>query len=186
MEKEIEVFLENCRQQAACSKRFVLVIDGMSAAGKTTLGKTLAKQLDANLISMDEFFLPSELRRKKQIETLGFSIHYERFKEEVLKHLSEDICYHRYHCKTDTSEEIHLPFKKIIIIEGAYSMHPLFGKYYDAAIFMKLSKSLQEKRITIRNPENKTSFFNKWIPLEEAYFKNYEVEKLADLILFQN
>ncbi|MDE7100629.1 MAG: (d)CMP kinase, partial [Anaeroplasmataceae bacterium] len=70
---------------------FVIVIDGMSASGKSTLALKLANALDANLIHMDDFFLPKELRTLNRYQEAGGNIHYERFKEEVVNHINENI-----------------------------------------------------------------------------------------------
>ena len=76
----------------------VIAVDGMSGAGKTTYAEELATKLDANVIHMDDFFLPFSLRTKERYQTPGGNIHYERFKEEVLNHLKKDFSYRKFDC----------------------------------------------------------------------------------------
>ena len=70
----------------------------------------------------------------------------------------------------------------IVIVEGAYSLSPRFGRYYDLSVFLDIEPEEQIRRIMKRNGEEKAKVFqSRWIPLEEAYFKTYGVEKNADL-----
>lgn len=172
-------------QKKKCkNKPYILVIDGMSASGKTTLGLWLAEKLDAALISMDDFFLPADLRTAKRLQEVGGNIYYERFYEEIIKHLKEEFSYRVFNCKTQSYDAIkRVANKDIIIIEGAYSMHPYFGRYYDDAIFMKISAKLQMSRVEHRNQDTKELFFQKWIPFENRYFEEYAIEKRATRVL---
>ena len=44
----------------------IIAIDGRCAAGKTTLAARLAKELGGDVIHMDDFFLPLELRTEER------------------------------------------------------------------------------------------------------------------------
>ena len=49
-------------------------------------------------------------------------------------------------------------------------MRPEFLKYYDITVFMDISSSLQQYRLSRRETaESLENFINKWIPLEEKY-----------------
>ena len=74
--------------------------------------------------------------------------------------------------------------KKLRIIEGAYSRHPYFGDPYDLRVLLKIDPAEQEARIRARNGEKMWRMFkNRWIPLENAYFAAYPIEKTSDFIL---
>lgn len=179
--------VQELKRIAQGKEAFVIVIDGMSAAGKSTLALKLATELNANLIHMDEFFLPKELRTSNRYQEAGGNIHYERFKEEVVNHLNDIISYGVFDCKSmKILKQVKLPLKKFIVIEGAYSMHPYFGHYYDYAIFMKIDSSLQLKRINLRNPDQIASFQNQWLPLEKQYFNDYQIEQKCNEVLISS
>ncbi len=164
----------------------VIAIDGMSGAGKTTYAEELATKLDANVIHMDDFFLPFSLRTKERYQTPGGNIHYERFKEEVINHLNKDFSYRKFDChKMEFSSPICVKKKRVLIIEGAYALHPYFEKYYDLSIFMEINSKIQMERIIKRNPKNKEQFFSLWIPLENQYFKAYSIRKNCDFIIIK-
>lgn len=70
------------------------------------------------------------------------------------------------------------------IVEGAYSLHPEFGKYADLKIFYDISPDEQMRRIYERNgAKNARIFQTRWIPLEEKYIENFNIRKKADLVL---
>ncbi len=171
-------------------KSFIIAIDGMSAAYKTTVAKELAKKLTAEgiasgVIHCDDFFLPMELRTAGRLSEPGGNIHYERLKEEVIDRLlsGEKIAYHRFDCsKMDFGELQHVPDSRVYIVEGAYALHPYFAKYYDLSVFMKVSGEGQLERIQRRNG-NTDMFEKKWIPLEDRYQSEFGIEAGADMVI---
>lgn len=170
------------------SKEQVLVaIEGGSASGKTTLSGLLSKVYDCNVFHMDDFFLRPEQRTSERLNTPGGNVDSERFLEQVLIPLSKTKAfdYIRFDCTTQSLQspaEIHT--KKLNIIEGAYSMHPLLSSYYDLSVFLDVKKDLQKLRIQKRNSESmQKRYFNEWIPMEEKYFNEYNIKELCNMCL---
>ena len=65
---------------------------------------------------------------------------------------------------------------KLVVTEGAYSMHPELAPYYDLSVFLDISPELQRERILRRNtPEKAEQFFRRWIPMERAYFSAFDI-----------
>ena len=61
---------------------------------------------------------------------------------------------------------------RLNIVEGAYSLHPSLEKYYDLSVFLDVTPETQRRRILSRNgAEWGQRFFERWIPLETAYFQ---------------
>ena len=82
------------------------------------------------------------------------------------------------------SEKEHITPKNMVIVEGAYSMHPELEKYYDFSVFLNIGAELQRERILKRNsPEFAERFFNEWIPMEQKYFLNTEIYKRCDMVI---
>ena len=165
-------------------KEFVIVaIDGRCASGKTTLAEKLQEKLSCNVIHGDEFFLRPNQRTVERLSVPGGNVDYERLLEEVILPLREnrDFTYRPYDCKTcSLKEPVQVKAKRITIIEGSYSCHPYLWEYYNLRIFLTIDKKTQRERIQKRNAENAEVFFEKWIPLEEAYFKAYAIEERCD------
>ena len=178
--------IENLRKN---KEVVVVAIDGRAASGKTTTAFDLSNKLDGKVavLHMDDFFLPSELRTAKRFETPGSNFHYERFKEEVLPflHSGKPFDYGKFDCKImDYAQNIKITKYDVIIVEGAYSLHPILGEYAHLKIFLDVDEEEQMRCIEKRNGvENAKIFKERWIPLEEEYFKYYGIREKAHMIL---
>jgi uridine kinase len=166
----------------------IIAIDGKSASGKTTLANQLKVILDAQVIHMDDFFLPLPLRTAMRYEEAGGNVHYERFIEEVLVNIkkADAFSYKIFDCKKLDYNGRRMVWanSKWRIVEGAYSLHPVFGNYADLKIFFDITPAEQMKRIRKRNGEEKAKIFAaRWIPFEEKYINQTKVKERADMIL---
>ena len=164
-----------------------VAIDGGSASGKTTLSKALADIYDCTVFHMDDFFLRPEQRTQARYTEPGGNVDRERFLEEVLLPLSKGdaVTYRPFNCSTMTLEvPISITPKKLVVVEGAYSMHPNLANYYDLSVFLDVSPELQKERVSHRNtPEVAQRFFNTWIPLEEKYFSELNIKEQCDIVI---
>lgn len=165
----------------------VIAIEGGSASGKTTLAQTLCQVYDCNVFHMDDFFLRPEQRTSKRLEEVGGNIDRERFLEEVLIPLKKNdtVRYKRFDCATQSlCDTVTVTPKKLTVVEGVYSIHPAFSRYYNLSLFLDIASDCQKKRITNRNsPELAIRFFNEWIPMENKYFSATDIKERSDLII---
>ena len=156
-----------------------LAIEGGSASGKTTLGQILAEQYGCTVFHMDDFFLRSEQRTASRFAEPGGNVDRERFLEEVLLplHRGGKILYRRFDCASmQLQNAVEIVPGKLVVTEGAYSMHPKLAPYYDLSVFLDISPELQHERISHRNtPEKAKRFFTEWIPMEQAYFVAFDI-----------
>lgn len=165
---------------------FLIAVDGMCGSGKTTLGNYLAKELNASLFHMDDFFLQPHQRTKARLSEPGGNVDYERFKAEVLDHVSDTdgVTFRPFSCKEWrlAEEAITVPYNDIVIVEGSYSHHPYFEDIYDVKIFLEISSEEQKKRIIARDGKDIWPMFEeKWIPLENKYFEEFKVKEKSDM-----
>ena len=171
------------------NKIIVIAIDGRTGSGKTTISSFLSLFFceDINsVIHMDDFFLPKKLRTPDRLKKAGGNIHSERFLEEVIPFLRDDIfMYRKFDCSTlDYSDFVEIKNNFVRIVEGSYSTHPIFGRYADITIFSYISFEEQKSRILKRNGEEKLKIFlEKWIPMEEKYFKAFDIKNKADFVV---
>jgi len=168
----------------------VIAIDGRAAAGKSTFAKGLSEILNGNkpiIVEMDDFFLPPNFRTVERLTQPGGNIHHERFIEEVLPHIRSQSAfeYRKFDCRImayngTTIAHAH-PWR---IVEGVYSCHPALGSYMDIRVFLDIEPPIQQARIEKRNtPKIAADYLSKWIPMEEAYFKAYDIRATADIVL---
>ena len=183
----LEMIHKKRQQKVDGSGSFVIVIDGPCASGKTTLAKHLAAVTGAGTVHMDDFFLPEELRTKARLEEPGGNVHYERFLEEVSLHLKrgEDFSYRCFDCSIMTfGKERSVNAREMVIVEGSYSCHPVFGNYADIKVYSDVLPEVQLKRILRRDGEQALEAFKgRWIPMEEAYLKTYSIRAQADIVM---
>lgn len=166
--------------------RILLAIDGRCGAGKTTLATQLAGRYDCNLFHMDDFFLRPEQRTAQRYEEPGGNVDYERFYEEVLTPLrrTDSFSYRKYDCSTQAlTPPVLVTPKALNIIEGSYSTHPYFSAPYDFTVFLTTNPETQKRRILQRPAHLHEPFFQRWIPMEEAYFRTYSIMEHCDLVI---
>lgn len=165
----------------------IIAIDGPSASGKSTLGAGLAAILGAQLIHMDDFFLPLDMRTPERLKEPGGNIHYERFAEEILPHIGvgKPFTYRVFDCETMTyARTRRVEAAPYIIVEGSYSHHPLFNDYMDLKVVSDVAQGEQLKRVLSRNGDEIADMFTtKWIPMEEEYFNAFGVKKNAHIVV---
>ncbi len=150
----------------------VLVIDGFCASGKSTLAARIADVYGARLIHTDDFFLPPPKRTPERFAEPGGNVDYERFAEEVVAHLEDDVLtYGVFDCSAmAVTRDAVLPRTDVTVIEGAYALHPAFGDYADVRAFMETGEAEQKRRILGRDGAEMWSMFEeRWIPFERAY-----------------
>lgn len=185
--EKIQKIKEIIRRRLKENGRMKLAIDGMAASGKSTLACKLAEEFGGEVIHMDDFFLPMELRTAERLEEPGGNVHYERFSAEVAGCLrnEESFDYGVFSCRQmAVVEKRHISNNGFVIVEGAYSLRPDFRDIYDFKIFMTVERDVQQQRILNRNGDSGLTVFNqRWIPLEEKYFNELKPDKAADMII---
>lgn len=165
----------------------IIAIEGGAASGKTTLSAKLKGIYDCNVFHTDDFFLQADQRTKERSEMPGENMDWERLLTEVLEPLREErnIIYRTFDChRFALAEPVNVPFKRINIVEGVYSMHPQLAHFYDLSVFLNISPARQAERIMQRNTtEFQKKFFTCWIPMENAYFSSCRTMERCNLIL---
>lgn len=163
----------------------VIAIDGPCASGKTTLAVFLAEKYGFQVIHTDSFFLPPEMRSKERLSQPGGNVHYERFNDEVACGIKsgKEFVYGVYTCRTGMlTDSAPVSPKNPIVVEGSYSLNPKINLLYDLKIFVEADYETRIHRILERNgAESLEVFRNKWIPLEERYFKEYGIKEKCDV-----
>ena len=102
-----------------------------------------------------------------------------RLRDEVLApaRAGKPVLYRAYSCR----EGAYLPVQQLaaqplVILEGSYSHHPLLAPYEDFRVFMTCSDAEQTRRLQAREGDRYPDFAARWVPLEEAYFTQHNIE----------
>ena len=138
----------------------VLALDGRCGSGKTTMAAALAEQFPDSIFA--------------------------RLRDEVLApaRAGKPVLYRAYSCR----EGAYLPVQQLaaqplVILEGSYSHHPLLAPYEDFRVFMTCSDAEQTRRLQAREGDRYPDFAARWVPLEEAYFTQHNIEDAADFVM---
>ena len=187
MEQRVSRLKREIEQRRGNKKPFLVAIDGGSASGKSTLGAALAEELQATLIHMDDFFLPMEMRTEERFAQPGGNVHWERVRAEVLEPIRQGKGpeYGVIDCSVmAVNKTVRADVRDVVIVEGAYSLHPMLREYYDLRVLVEVEETLQKERILRRNGEQMLRrFLTEWIPLEKAYFAACRVKDCCHIIL---
>ena len=185
--KKLIPIIKAVQDAAENNDRVILTIDGMAASGKSTAAKYLSMLFDAPVIHTDHFFLPPHMRTKSRMDEPGGNLHRERFFTDVVEMLAtgEDFEYRVFDCsKNVLAQSIKIPYSKVVIIEGAYSLHPDFGDYSTVKVCMTIGAKTQSTRIMKRNGAiMHKRFLTEWIPLENRYLKHFAISERCDLTI---
>lgn len=169
--------------------KVTLAIEGGSASGKTTLAALLKEIYGCTVFHMDDFFLRPEQRTLERLAEIGGNVDRERFLAEVLLPLrcGETVSYRPYDCSTgEVAPPTLVEPTDLVVVEGAYSMHPDLVAHYDLSVFLRISPERQRARIEKRNsPAMAKRFFREWIPLETRYFEGTNAPERCDLVIEQ-
>lgn len=187
-EMQIQKILNAINSLLMLNDFVIVAIDGKTGSGKTTLANIIGYFHDSNIFHMDDFFLRPELKTEERMKETGGNVDYVRFKNEVINGIlsQTDFRYQIYDCKKMAlTDYIHIKPKKLNIIEGSYSMHPTLIDNYNYKIFLDIDDETQKERILKRNgPLMYKRFVNEWIPKENIYFKEMQIKKKCDLIIY--
>lgn len=187
IEADFRQLTDSIRRLTSRARQTLVAIDGRCGAGKTTLAARLQAELGGQVLHMDDFFLRPEQRTESRLAQPGGNVDYERFLEEVLLPLTrgQDFIYRPYSCaRQQLGTGAAMQAMGLTIVEGSYACHPALREHYDLRLFLTVTPEEQLRRIRARSgPEKADVFVQRWIPLEELYFRACAVAESADLVL---
>lgn len=167
--------------------RVIVAIDGPCGSGKSTLAGQLAADFpDSALYHADDFFLQPHQRSLERLACPGGNLDRERLLAEVLLGIQsgQPFAYHKYHCQTGQMQAMQASPARLNIVEGSYSHHPDLKPFYDLTIYLEASLDTRLARLRSRVPLRQLdAFLQTWIPLENQYFKAFDIKATSDLIL---
>jgi uridine kinase len=163
-------------------------IDGCGAAGKTTLANRIqALAQGVTVVHMDDFFLPSQIRKNAPTDEIGGHFDWKRVQEQVLNQVSrgEPGKYQQYNWDTDRlAKWFDVPAHGIVVVEGLYSTRRELANLYDFKIWMDTPRNIRLHRRSERDGKAARDTWEKyWMKGEDAYVEHHRPYAFADLIL---
>jgi uridine kinase len=155
----------------------LVAIDGHGAAGKSTLARQIAEQLDGvTIVCLDDFGRPDAIGWDQQ-----------RFQDQILDPLLDGRPgrFQRWDWDTGRLAEWHdVPIDGTVIVEGVSSTRTELGTPWDLTIWVDAPEDVRLVRGVARDGEAMTEQWKTvWIPGENEYVANQRPQLRADLIV---
>lgn len=166
-----EVLASRIRESALGAPRIVVLIDGHSGAGKTTLATELAYALKAQHVALDAFY-PGWGGLE-----VGSSM--------VAQVLDPEIsAYRRWDWKRNQPAERHkVNSKRDIVIEGSGCMSRANRELATFGLWIRLDEAERKRRALERDGATIHQNWDRWAAQEQAFFLRERPDQLADAIL---
>lgn len=163
----------------------LLAIDGPCGSGKTWLAQRLAEAFGAELLHMDDFYLPIARRPADWQAIPGGHMDFSRLRA-LLVPLGDGAggSYRPFDCQSQT----YLPPRTLaprplVIVEGSYSHHPQLAGLWGMKLFVTCPEAVRMARLRQREGGDFDWFWRTWPPLEAAYFRQCAVPGPDTLIV---
>lgn len=163
-------------RQPSAGKRHVLVIEGRSGAGKTTLARKIAARLEAPLIHMDNLYAGWD----------GLDEGVARIREWVLEPLAagETAAWRRWDWAAHEYAEHHpVPEADWLVIEGVGAGAGALRPYLSGIVWLNSSTAVRKRRALARDGETYAPHWQRWAAHEDAFYAAERVAEHADLIV---
>ena len=147
----------------------IVSVDGRCGSGKTTLASEIRDHFRCTVYHMDDYYLPLGSRDPGWKQIPAGNMDLQRFLSEVLLRIRNG--------GTDWGLD------RLYVVEGSYSQHPLLASMYDLKVFLTCDADTQAARLRKRERDNYVNFRNIWIPMEENYFRTFDIEEKSDIVI---
>ncbi len=176
----VDVFARIDEMLANGKRGFCVAIDGRCGSGKTTLASRLYDVYGCGVVHADDYYLPFS-ERSGQLGNLDAA----RMRRELST--GGAIVSRAYDPHTDkTVSETAIVTDPFFVLEGSYSSFADTGVKFALRVFVTTDIDEQRRRIAGRCPDRADDFEQVWIPAEEHYFKEFDVENRSDIVVKTN
>jgi len=173
---------------ARAASPLMVAIDGMSAAGKSTLARRVVAALaDAELIQGDDFYrVMDEGERFALSPEDGYrqDFDWQRLRREVLEPIREGTSarFQRYDWSTGKlGEWAEARAASVVILEGVYASRPELRVLFDLVVWVETSTATRAQRQATR--EDTPQWVDRWDAAERHYTARFAPATLADLVV---
>ncbi len=184
-------------------------IDGVDAAGKTTLADRLARELESRHCpvlhaSIDRFHNPREVRYHRGADSPE-GYFYDSYDLAALRHDlldplgpggSREVRLERFDFRSDTPVESTVQTvepRTILLFDGIFLQRPELADCWDVSIFVQVSfatvltRAVARDRDIIGNPQAVIDrYTRRYIPAQRLYLEQYQPAQHANIVVYND
>lgn len=156
--------------------RPVVLIDGRSGAGKTTLARLVGTHLDATIVALDAIYPGWD----------GLAEGVDRARRGVLEPLSrgESGTWQRWDWQLDVDGEgEHVPGDRALVLEGSGILTPATAALSDVRVWVEAPAELRRQRALRRDGDTYRPHWDRWARQEEQHVREHEPVSLASFVV---
>ncbi|WP_424215253.1 uridine kinase family protein [Streptomyces sp. BI20] len=187
---DIESLSEAVLRRGTPPGRVPLVgVDGAGGSGKSTLARALAEAIGAEVVHVDDFYLPSGLRPAgAAAEEPGAFFDLARLRAEAVAPLAagREARFHRYDWDADApaAEETVVAAGRPVVVEGVHALHRSLRGLYTFRIHCEAARETRLRRGLERDGEAARSMWvDVWMPAEDRYLAAHRPQDCADVLI---
>ena len=178
--------LKKCRQ--AAKHPFLMALDGRSGVGKSTFARALSEQLEAGLITTDDFYAGGIGIREESPQDLAEACINRTRLSTVLSALkaNQPAAYAPFDWAafngTLADEKTHVQPHPILVLEGVYANHPDLHPLIDFSVLLWVPEADRLRRLTAREGAI-TDWERQWHRAEDWYFAHLARPETFDAVI---
>jgi phosphoglycolate phosphatase-like HAD superfamily hydrolase/uridine kinase len=194
-----EKILDSINEQKPKDRPFVIVINGIDGAGKTTFSEALAtylqnKNIPTQLIHLDDFHNPKAVRYAGTDQADNYynkSFNLDLIIDKLLNPIYQDkslsLKLKTLDLQTDdyTNERTYsVKPETIVIFEGVFLFRRDLSPYIDLKVFLNILFAESKKRAVVRDPQAYVEKYDvKYLPAQQKYLTLYPPDQIADIFI---
>ena len=154
----------------------VAAVDGRSGAGKTTLARALADQLEAPLLQLDSMCEGWD----------GLAVGIDMLVDHVLAPLADgrDVIVPRYNWVADRwGTGVALPAPSLLVVEGVGAGARRVAPYLSLLIWLELADETRKERALARDGMDYELHWDRWARQEAALLEAEGIRDRADVVI---
>ncbi len=198
------VFVKQIKKQRSSKQIYIVGIDGLGGAGKSTLANSLKLQLqNENLhpyvLHIDDFIHPKHIRYDRSYEEwyccYNIQWRYDYLVNEILSPIKRgdeiDKKIELYDKENDRYiiQPIHISQGSVLLLEGIFLQRKEIRSYLDYIIYLDVPQKVRLNRALKRDgyiggfEDIKCKYERRYFPAEEKYILEYSPIENADFVL---
>ncbi|WP_017415879.1 P-loop NTPase fold protein [Clostridium tunisiense] len=203
---EMEFLINKLKNEDISKKIYVIGIDGLGGAGKSTLVNSLKLQLQSEnyysyVLHIDDFIHPKRIRYDLSKEEwdcyYNVQWRYDYLVKEILSPIKNgeiiDKQIEIYDKENDryTTQRVNLVNGSVLILEGIFLQRKELKPYLDFIIYLEVSRDVRLNRVLARDgymgglEDIKCKYEKRYFPAEEKYILEYSPIETADYLYFE-